>query len=61
VVEGSNNMRRGIYWSAVQQLIVKEIVHRGVGLSCVDRIIHRIDLRISIILGNCKVLSDRTD
>jgi hypothetical protein len=47
-------MRSGIYWPAVQQLIVREILHHGDGLSCVDRDILRIDLKISVILGNVR-------
>jgi len=43
----------------MQQLIVREILHHGVVLSCVDRNILRIDLKICVILGNYKVLSDR--
>lgn len=60
MVDGSNYMRREIYWPAVQQLIVQEILHHGVGLSCVDRDTLCIDLKISVILGNYKVPSDRT-
>ena len=60
MVDVSDHMRRGINWPAVQQSIVRETLHYGVGLSCVDRDILRIDLKKSVILEKCKDLSDRT-
>ena len=60
MVDGSDRRRRGINWPAVQPSIVRETLHYGVGLSCVHRDILRIDLKISVILEKCKVLSDRT-
>jgi len=61
VGDGSNHMRRGIYRPAMKQLIIREILHNGVGLSCVDRDILRTELkiRICVILGNFRFPSDQ--
>jgi hypothetical protein len=39
-VDDSKNMRRRIYWPAVHQLILREILHHGVGLGPIHTMRH---------------------